>query len=375
MAGKKGLGDGSGHPLNGGTLSNLLRVLAGAGFAVDRPYRPILRQIARMNLLTAVPRTREKLQYGRIVQNTKVTQPPLFILGHWRTGTTHLHNLITRDPQWGYLSTFEAFAPHVSIIGQTRFKDITRSRLPASRPMDGMAMDVDLPQEEEFALGNMCPVSSYGMFYFPRLAEQYFHRYLTFETARPGEVEQWKRSYDQMVRKTTHLREGRPLVLKNPPNTARVKHLLDLYPDAKIIYLYRSPQELYLSTVRMMDRLMGAMELQDRTQVDIPGLVLSFYPAVIRRFFDDLPLIPKQNLAVVRYEDMKQDSLGIMKGVYDALGLPGWGQAEAHFQSYLDSQSHYLPARYRMDEDTRARVEEQWGPTHKLHEQLEHITS
>ncbi|MDQ3566024.1 MAG: sulfotransferase [Pseudomonadota bacterium] len=38
--------------------------------------------------------------------------PPLFILGHWRSGTTLLHNLLTRDTgQFAYANTYQAVNP------------------------------------------------------------------------------------------------------------------------------------------------------------------------------------------------------------------------------------------------------------------------
>src|SRR5580765_1414235 len=37
------------------------------------------------------------LIFGRRIRNTQLVKPPIFILGHWRTGTTLLHELLVRD--------------------------------------------------------------------------------------------------------------------------------------------------------------------------------------------------------------------------------------------------------------------------------------
>ncbi|MCD8529275.1 MAG: sulfotransferase, partial [Chitinophagales bacterium] len=34
---------------------------------------------------------------------------PVFILGHWRSGTTHLHYILHHDPQFGTLSNYQSF--------------------------------------------------------------------------------------------------------------------------------------------------------------------------------------------------------------------------------------------------------------------------
>jgi len=36
-------------------------------------------------------------------------KPPVFVIGHWRSGTTHLHYLLTQDEQFSYLEAFQAF--------------------------------------------------------------------------------------------------------------------------------------------------------------------------------------------------------------------------------------------------------------------------
>ena len=40
-------------------------------------------------------------------------RPPLFVLGHWRSGTTHLHNLLAQDiDQFAYANTYQVINPH-----------------------------------------------------------------------------------------------------------------------------------------------------------------------------------------------------------------------------------------------------------------------
>ena len=52
----------------------------------------------------------QRLWYGRRIDATPI-QPPLFIIGHWRSGTTFLHELMVLDDRFTYPTTYQCFAP------------------------------------------------------------------------------------------------------------------------------------------------------------------------------------------------------------------------------------------------------------------------
>ncbi len=53
----------------------------------------------------------ESLRYSRKLRETQITQPPVFVLGHWRSGSTLLHNLITMDPQFSFVNLYQTMFP------------------------------------------------------------------------------------------------------------------------------------------------------------------------------------------------------------------------------------------------------------------------
>ncbi|MEO8269188.1 MAG: sulfotransferase, partial [Aureliella sp.] len=53
----------------------------------------------------------QSLFHGRRIRETQITAPPIFILGHWRSGTTLLHEMLVGDPQFACPNTFQCFAP------------------------------------------------------------------------------------------------------------------------------------------------------------------------------------------------------------------------------------------------------------------------
>ena len=90
----------------------------------------------------------ERILYGRKIANTQIQQPPVFIIGHWRSCTTHLHNLMTQDDSFGYLSMYQALVPDCSLIGRHGFKFLLTKILPLKRPMDNVTWPLESPQEE-----------------------------------------------------------------------------------------------------------------------------------------------------------------------------------------------------------------------------------
>ena len=84
----------------------------------------------------------------------EVWKKPVFIIGLPRSGTTHLFNLMARDTRFGFPTRFEVFNPHTFLtlrwLGVHRWL-VTQS--PVKRPMDGIKMGWDSPEEDIIALG------------------------------------------------------------------------------------------------------------------------------------------------------------------------------------------------------------------------------
>ena len=86
------------------------------------------------------------------IRATELTGPPLFILGHWRSGTTHLHNLLALDTEnFAFSNTYQVVNPLTFLTTEETNTRRFARLVPNKRPMDNMAMGFALPQEDEFA--------------------------------------------------------------------------------------------------------------------------------------------------------------------------------------------------------------------------------
>ena len=234
------------QPLAGTTFSNWVRILRENKYHISWPFIPKAIYVSLMIALLTPLRIKENKYCNTHCKNIKIP-PPIFIIGHWRSGTTFMHYLMGNDPNLAYVSTMETLAPNVFLTNDAFLHKYMRERLPTKRPMDNLELHADLPYEDEYALANINPHSFYNGWYFPKTMDYYFKKYVLYKDVDKVIVEDWKKIYTYFLKKITYRHNGKRMILKNPVNTAKIKLLLDMFPDAKFIHLYRNPYEVYLS--------------------------------------------------------------------------------------------------------------------------------
>jgi hypothetical protein len=164
------------HPLALGSFRSWLRLLRDSN-GIDREFWLRALSISLSTFLTSSLRLYERIRYDRAVKSTAIHPSPIFIVGHWRTGTTHLHNLMCQDSNLGYVSTFQTIAPGFCLVGGTAIKSLLAKMAKKAHPtrlIDNIPLSFDAPQEEDFAIANMSPYSFLHLFTFPRQAPYFF---------------------------------------------------------------------------------------------------------------------------------------------------------------------------------------------------------
>lgn len=348
------------HPLAGTNPANWLRLLRD-NEGVDSPYWLSGLKITGSTLFELPFKLFEDIRFGREIEQVDIQEPPIFILGHWRSGTTYFHRMMCLDATFGHLSNFQAFLPEVYLSGRQFWQPIFKMTMPKKRPMDNMDYRFGSPEEEEYALGNISPYSFYHCMYFPRHMRAIFDKSLLFEGLSKSEIDSWKQSFLKVLKKLTLDVGNRPLLLKNPANTSRIDVLLELFPDAKFIHIYRDPYAVFSSTQRFYERMLPHYALQRFTEQEVEENILLFYQKLMRRFFETKDLIPKKNFLEIRYEDFVGNEVAVLKQVYSQFRLPGFQAAEPLFLQSASSAKSYRGNRYEIEAATREKVTAHWG--------------
>ena len=349
------------HPNTPAPLRVWARLLWGQdGVRVAPQHRGRVRRILIGSALMVPLRLIEKMRYGRAVARTKIAHPPIFIIGHARTGTTHLQYLMTRDPQFAAISMFQSAVPTFFLVGRGWIKRFMAKQLAPKRPQDDVKMTMDLPNEEEFAISNSSELSFVHAFTFPSKAMEYLKKYIFLKGLTGPQLARWDAVITHILKQATLAGDGKQLVLKSPTNTGRIPHILRLFPNAKFVHIVRNPCDVYYSTNHTFRKMFELFLLEDDPG-DFSDFVITEYKALMEQYLKDRALIPEGNLAEVKYEDLISDPLGEMERIYVALGLSGWesGGKQAIVE-YLSTLSNYKKNIFEPDLAAMERISQAW---------------
>lgn len=348
------------HPLALGSFRNWVKLLWANG-GVERKFLRRVGFVSAVSLLTIPLRAYERIAYCRTLKNVSLEKPPIFIVGHWRSGTTPLHQLLCRDPAMGYVSTFQTIAPEWFLTGNKYVKGLVARLVPSKRMMDNMNLTLDDPQEEEFAVAETSPYSFYHQWSYPRVGREYFERFALFRNEPDCVVDEWKRLYMNVLRKATLSHHNKQLVIKNPVNSARIKLLLELYPDAKFIHIHRNPYIVFLSTRHFFQSILAITQLQEIDRKTLDENILWYYEQLMQKYLSERDMIPAENHVEIRFEDFETNPLGELRRVYEELNLPGYKDAQSAFREHLAAHEGYKKNQYEIDAQTIRTVREHWG--------------
>jgi hypothetical protein len=351
------------HPLFGISLINWIRLLNN-NKGIDKRYLKRGVFITLSSIFTTPARILFKLKYQNKINNTKITNPPIIIIGHWRTGTTYLHELISHDPQFCFVTLWNTLLPDSFLILDP-FKRFLSNFLPKKRPMDEISVFMDGPYEEEAAIAVLSPWSFFHCLHFARNAEEQYQKSIHFKGLSDSEIEQWKNNYFKFMKTVTYANNGKKLLLKNPANTPRIKTLLEIFPEAKFIHIYRNPYKVYLSTIKMRNRVLDKLALQNASIKEIENQVIENYIRLMNSFFEQEKQIPKDRIVDVRYEDLVADPIKQVKLIYSKLKISGLDSALPEMQKYLERQKDYKTNVYKIDDEILKRVKNNWDFTIK----------
>jgi hypothetical protein len=226
--------------------------------------------------------------------------------------------------------------------------------------MDAIKVDMDGPYEDEAALAVLSPWSFFHCLHFPRNAEEQYLKSIHFQGLSSEEKNQWKDTYLKFIKTIMFMNQGKRFLSKNPPNTARITTLLELFPGAKFIHIYRNPYLVYLSTKKMRTRVLDKLALQDASEAEIEQQVLSNYIRLMNSFFEQKEQIQKDRFVEVKYEDLIADPMKHIQHIYETLQIPGFETAMPEMMKYLTRQSEYKTNIYSIDERIVQHVNKNW---------------
>jgi hypothetical protein len=313
--------------LGGFRFGDWVELLTAAGRGVDGEYVP---RAVVATLLTMVTSVLARFEPEAVLsgEQEEAWERPVFVLGLPRSGTSLLHQLMSRNPGLCYASKADCYNPHVLVLMRQLGLDRMMTGLnPARRRfMDGVLTGWSLPEEESMAMGILTGV---GM-----RVNSIFGNPLRDTAWWPAPPEhfagEWVGAMREFSRKLAMV-HGVPAVFKSPGNTTLIPWILKVFPRARFVMIFRHPFGQFRSLVtvdRKRDDGGGWNALRRRGTISGEE-VAAFGGGVVERYFATCGQVPAGNLCEVRYEDLVSDPGGVLGRIHGELGIPGGDEVVA----------------------------------------------
>ena len=335
------------------------RLLARHRFIVTPRRVPMALIIAALSVFSSILAVSQNLLYGRKLSRTQLDEAPIFVIGHWRSGTTFLHELISLDNRFVAPTTYAAFNPNHFVLTESVGARVFSFLMPSRRPMDDVDAGMSKPQEDEWALCNMGIPSPYLRTLFPN-ADPPYMEYLDMAGVSDEDRQTWSDGLMRFLRMLT-LRHGKRIVLKSPPHMGRLPLLLKMFPEAKFVHVVRDPYEVFVSTMRMWKAFDATQGLRRADEMRRQNFVLDAHQRLYESFHKNRSLLAGNQLCEIRYEELIGDPVGELQRVYDTLELGEFEVARSHIKAYMERISDYKPNRHKIPRETRDLISAHWG--------------
>jgi len=237
---------------------------------------------------------------------------PVFIVGLWRTGSTTLHEAVSRATGWTTPRTWQCFHP----------ADFALSSPPARRqvvrPMDAALIHTFSAQEDEFASLLLGESSTYRGFIDPRRFGELEILLDEWRTCAKAQTPPLSARWETFLRAVLNGAPGR-LLLKSPTHTFRLPWLAIRFPKARFIWITRA-----LPDVLESNRRMWAAMVERYGQWRLDGAKLeSFLRRSIQSHDEILDWARSsmpERLLVVSFDEVVQDPVNLIARIVEFCG-------------------------------------------------------
>ncbi|MDO4745190.1 MAG: sulfotransferase [Bacillota bacterium] len=353
------------HYLTGCRPDNWMRLLRENNFKISKDKIGQFLYMFGISIILTPFTLLESLIFGIPIRKHKMPKDPIFILGHWRSGTTYLQNLLCKDRQFGWCDPVSTTTFCNSCLLGPIMAAAQKKSLGMARPMDNMKYSLDSPMEDVFALNLISTHSIIHLLAFPQNYEHYLKQSFVDELS-DKEKRQWEKATKYVLNKISLRKKGKQLILKSPDHTCHVKKLLEMYPDAKFVNIHRDPYVTIMSTINMFHKQMALIKLNDPPKdldAILENAIIGLFEHVYMDLFEieDSGVFKKGSLVNIPYDRLNEDPEGCLREIYDELGLEGFEEALPHFREHIDSVSDYVKNKFDLKPELKDKINGRLG--------------
>lgn len=287
------------------------------------------------------------VKFGRRGATFVPRRDAVVIVGYFRSGTTHLHNLLATHPDVVTPKWVQAMSPQGFWLSWAFLRLALVPFLPNTRPQDDVAFGPDWPAEDDFAHNNWALASSLPGRLVVVGERARWAAYNSLDLLPPREIGRWRRVMAAFAWKVSCAHPGRRLLLKSPSHTGKAAEIERLFGGrVRFVHIAREPGEVVRSNVAMHTRLEGqSLQPPPGGNKTREAVVAEYVEAEDRfRAFADggagaRPLR-------LRYDDLVARPLDELARLCGALGLRWDDRVRARAVRYLEAVGDYTPRQH-----------------------------
>ncbi len=260
---------------------------------------------------------------------------PLFVLGLARTGTTLLQRLLSLHSGARYLPFWEGYTPYPREVGNHQGGKDGRYREAKSRLKLLNWVGEEFNKIHPIAIDD--PEECYHLF------RNHFLVPPGFDFANVPSYWRWRddrahadcyRMHKRQLQALQWLNPNQHWVLKCPNHLSGLKHLLETYPDARIVNTHRDP----LKTVPSLCSLTAVMWGMTSDKNDLPTIaefVLDLAENCEAAGRAAMHVVPRDQIVHVEYDELVRDPAAMAVSIYERFGYPADASLKARMSKWL----------------------------------------
>ncbi len=296
---------------------------------------------------------------------------PVFITANPRSGTTYLHRLMSLDEErYIYTLLYQTVFASVTILKMVKVVGWVDRRIgrPFRKFFDFLDTLIFDGWKDIHPTGINHPEEDEGMYVFPMITpaicllcpymEEFKYLTIPDKNLSAKHRKRLQKFFESSMKRFAYAQGKDKVILsKNVLSSGRIKTVLEIFPDARIIYLIRNPKKAVPSFISMF-----ALPWKS-TSPDIPedsvhhqalGQVAMDFYNYFHQIKDE---INPENLYTIRYEDFIKSPKNTVLDIYKRFDMPVSDdflqriEAETNKQRKYRSKHHYSLEQYGMTEE------------------------
>lgn len=280
----------------------------------------------------------------------------LVIVGYFRSGTTHLHNLLATHPDLVTPKWVQAISPQGFWLSWAFLRLALVPFLPNTRPQDEVAFGPDWPAEDDFAHNNWALASSLPGRLVVVGEREHWAAFNSLDGLAEPARARWRRATAAFAWKVSCARPGKALLFKSPSHTGKIAELDRLFTGrVRFVHIARDPGEVVRSNVAMHARLEGQSLQPLPDAAATREALIAEYVEAEQRFLRDAEQLRRDDagsrVVRLRYDDLVSRPLDELQRVCAAAGLRWDDRVRERAARYLDAVGDYTPRQHPSDQE------------------------